>query len=312
MMRNQKHHEQEECARFLREDYENKEQEKIKQLEEEEQRKNRVQELQRERRRLKEEKEKKEKEASRPKAPTSYGASKPKVSGAKRALPDYYGASSSSKPSGVATRTRGKKPTESTPKPSTKPTDSYKSKLRHRRVPGTKEEEKESASKPSYSSKPSKPTNKYNSSSRDAEMADAHVMEEIPAELLNQIYSEDLDQTELEKIQSQEYEAVNKPSHSENPVGERLIGGPMDMEYRNPPRVEPRARHVSPPPIEHSNPDVDMPMPARPEENENEMIQKAIAESLRQNNPRQHPMSKHYYIIHQFMQIISFGMEQKG
>jgi hypothetical protein len=286
-MRNQKFHEQEECAKFIREDYEQKEQEKIKELEEEERRKQRVAEMQKKRRQVKEDKERKEKEENerlraraRPKA-TGVGGAKPasKPSNKGRALPDYY--SKASKPSGVAGRTRAKR---SDPAPVSKPTSSYQPKLRQNRAKWGDREEHKEVKKPAAVSKSKNESNKYSSYSQDVPMADAGVMDEIPAELLNQIYSEDLDHVDANKIQENMY---LDPKPAENkPIGERLV----DFENRHfeapPPRVEPR--RASPPPRE----DMPMPGPSEPQETEQDMIQKAIAESLRNNNPRNHPMRK--------------------
>lgn len=312
MLRNQKYHEKEECAKFLREEYEKKEQEKVKQLEEEERQKDKINELQRKRRQMKEEKERKEKEeqerareAAKPKPkPTGYsGATRSKdLPEKKRALPDYYGGAPASKPSGVASkpsaiagRTRAKeKPVEEKkPVVAAKPLDSYKSKLRNRRgEPTYKEEQKELASKPApIASKRPAGGDKFSSYSRDVEMTDANVLDEIPAELLNQIYSEDLDQHDVESLQSQEYGGLNKPVRVEAPVAERLIGGDMDVDHRRPARVENRPRRVSPPPAQHSNPDHHIGIGGA-EENENELIQKAIAASLQEHNPRRYPMGK--------------------
>lgn len=261
-------------------------------------------ELKRQRRKMKEDKEKaleKAKEQAKPSAASSGTRPKPQVTGSGRALPDYF-KPTAAKPSGVAGRTRAKnQPEPAKPAKPAKPVSHYQPKLRSKmNLPDNREEEKQVSRKPvkpAASSKrqvESKPQNKF-SSHQDVEMQDVGVMDEIPAELLNQIYSEDLDQSEVERIQSQEYGQMNQPpppAPVSVPVPERLIGG-MDEDYRRPQRVEPRRVNRSPPPnIEH-NPDAEM-QPPRAEESENELIQRAIAESLKQNNPRQHPMSKYF------------------
>lgn len=267
------------------------------QLEEDEKRREKQEELKRQRRKMKEDKEKvleKSKEQQKPTAISSSGRPKPQVAGAGRALPDYYGASAV-KSSGVAGRPKARNPPE--PVKPAKPISHYQPKLRSKRnLPEDREEEKQLSSKPVKPAAAvkrkvdSKPQNKF-SSHQDVEMPDVGVMEEIPAELLNQIYSEDLDQSEVERIQNQEYGHINQPPAPVSvPVPERLIGGIEDA-YSRPQRVEPRRVNRSPPPNVQQNPDAEM-QPPRVEENENELLQRVIAESLKQNNPRQHPMSK--------------------
>lgn len=294
MMRNQKYHEQEECARFIREEYEKMEQEKIKKLEEEEKRKERLDEMKKARRKAKEDKEKAKAKPTEPPKPT--GASRvtrSKPTGTGRALPDYFGAPKT-KPSGIAGRTRAKQPTEAS-----KPSSYYKPSDRSRRVKASsKEEEKEPSSM--YRNK-RRNVNKDNKNvgSQDVPMQDANLVDEIPAEVLNQIYSEDLDQNEVEQLQSQEYESQGYESQEQkynppppsNDQPQRLIGGdhPMQDDYRRPPRVEPRVRDFSPPVPSEQNPGG---MGEPPAENENDLIQKAIAASLQDNNPRLNPMGK--------------------
>ena len=131
MLRNQKYHEQEECAKFIREEYEKKEKEKIMEMEEEQRRSDRVMDMQKARRAMKEDKEKAEREKEKAekerkekekrekeridKKPIGSNYSKPvsKPSGSGRALPDYY-SKIKSEPTGVATRSKIKK--ESDPK----------------------------------------------------------------------------------------------------------------------------------------------------------------------------------------------------
>jgi hypothetical protein len=205
-----------------------------------------------------------------------------------RKLPDYFSKAPSSKPSGIAGRTRAAhKPSES------KPTNSYKPSYRPNRVMKTKEEEKLKEEprrpivKPNASRKEVSKPNKY--SSYDVEMQDANVMDEIPPELLNQIYSEDIDQVEVERIQNKEYQELQKPPSMSEGARERLIGG-EDMEVDVRPRYENRRRPSPPPPGMN-------PMPPSTGDNENEYIQKAIEESLKESsNPfaefRSHPMGK--------------------
>jgi len=301
-MRNQKHHEQEECAKILREEYENKEKEKVMKLEEEEKRKQRVADMQKQRRLMKEkEKEKKELEKPKPKPrqynpPSVSSSNKPKPTGSGRALPDYYNSSSSSKPSGVSGRTRSKKTEVKKPSESYNP--SYRS---NRNKPVKKEEEKENKytnPKPVSHARIDKMVKPNKFSSHDASMQDANVMDEIPAELLNQIYSDDMDHHEVQQFQEKEYSDVSEPSRSHMPSSEkdaeRLIGGPedMDVDFRAPAKVEARRRIASPPPSGLNPPSSD------PVESENELLQKAIAESLKQGNEhpfahmRSHPMGK--------------------
>jgi hypothetical protein len=285
VMRNQIHHEQDECAKFLREEYENKEQEKIQEMEEDEKRKRKVEDLQFKRRQMKEEKEKEKIRIDERKKPMSKpsgisGAtrsSKPSESGPKRSLPDYYG---KPKPYGVSTRLREKKV-------EAKPVSSYQPRTRLQKKVDTKEEEKEIRRRPAPRAapkvipKPAPVADKYPSYIQDVEMKDEFDMNEIPAELLNQIYSEDLDQVEVEKFQN------NSPVRVHESVGERLIGGDdMDDDYRRPPRMEPR--RVSPPPRQEPM----IPSQPRPEETDNESLQKAIAASMADNESRQFPMRK--------------------
>lgn len=256
-------------------------------MEEEEKRRQKVEDLQSRRRLMKEEKEKeKMKEDMRNKPmskPSGYSAaprsSKPTESGPKRSLPDYY---TKPKPSGVSTRAQVKK-VEPTP------TSSYQPKARGLRKPlDTKEEEKQSSRKPitkpaskpapraipKQDPRPAPVEHKYSSYTHDVDM------DEIPAELLNQIYSEDLDDVEVKNL--------SKIIQEEPPKAQRLIGADddMDVDYRRPPRVEPR--RVSPPPRQENM----IPPVQRPEENDNELLQKAIAASLADNNPRHFPMGK--------------------
>lgn len=290
-MRNQKYHEKEECARFIREEYEKREEEKIKELEEEEKRRARVEELKKERLRAKAAKEKeKAKPTTKPKPSQGLGGGYHEPSSkVGRKLPDYYAKGPSSMPSGIAGRTRAaQKPSEP------KAPDSYKPSYRPKRAMHTKEEEKakeasrKPVAKPELPKREAPKNNKF--SSYDVDMHDANVMDEIPPELLNQIYSEDIDQVEVERIQNQEYEGFQKPAPIAAGAGERLIGGDeMDVDVR--PRYENR-RRPSPPP-----PDMGQ-MPSSARDNENEMMQKAIEESLKEsNNPfaefRSHPMSKY-------------------
>jgi hypothetical protein len=259
-------------------------------MEEEEKRRVKVEDLQSRRRLMKEEKEKeklKEEMRNKPMSrPSGYSAaprsSKPTESGPKRSLPDYY---AKPKPSGISTRAQAKK-VEPTP------TSSYQPKARGvRKLLDAKEEEKQNSRKPiskpdsnpaprmmpKQAPKPAPVENKYSSYSQDVDMYDN---DEIPAELLNQIYSEDLDDVEVKNL--------SKIVQEEPPRAQRLIGGDddMDVDYRRPPRVEPR--RVSPPPRQENM----MPPVPRPEENDNELLQKAIAASLADNNPRHFPMGK--------------------
>lgn len=286
-MRDQKFHEEDECARIIREEYERKEQEKIKQLEEEEKRKERVAELQRRRRQQKEEKAKPTpKPKVEPRTRAARAAAAPKATGGqKRSLPDYYGKGAGSKPSGIAGRTRKKEAVPS----------SYYKPDRNRRA-GRREEEKEVAkkAKPAPTHKrPARGKPKEKSKSRDVIMEDPNMMNEIPPELLNQIYSEDLDQQDVMKFQNDEYSQGSEPpaalgSEPAPATGpQRLLDENMEVDYARPHREKIRR---SPPP-----PDVrrDMPPPGGNTEAENDLLQAAIAESLKDNNPRQFPMCKY-------------------
>jgi len=293
MMRNQKYHEQEEWAKFIREEYEKEEKERIKALEEEEARKDRVKELQRQRRAKKNipdsskksEALRKNEEAKRnlrqKPAPKNAGPSK-------RDLPSYYkGKEKASKPEGVAGRTRAKK--------SDVPESYYKPSTRSKRTTAAKKEDHKEISKRS------KPTHSYKKPRVeeraprdfpvDSPMVDSDVMNEIPPELLNQIYSEDLDEQAVKDYQAKEYKAPEAP-----PAAERLVDGGMDVDFGRPPprRASPPPRRASPPPRRASPPPPDMsshmPPPASLG-NDNEELQKAIAASLEDNNLRQFPMS---------------------
>jgi len=289
MMRNQIYHEKEECSKFIREDYEKEQNIKIKELEEEENRKNRVKELQRKRREKinKEKQEVERKPKHEVKKPTrSYGVrGQPSNAAPKRNLPDYYGKDGHSKPSGVAGRTRAHKRDGA-------PITFNKPKVRLRRRP-IDEEEKEinQRSKQSTKNKKSKISESGAFSQQtpiDADMPDTNIMEEIPGELLNQIYSEDLDQQDVANIQDKEYNRVEpKPMPPQSSVAERLMDDNMDVDIPSPRRA---VRRPSPPP-----PDMHSVIPPmeRPNENDDAMIQKAIAESLQDNNPRKFPMSKY-------------------
>lgn len=210
-------------------------------------------------------------EKAKPKV--SSGASKPssKPSGGSRQLPSYYGKAPATKPSAIAGRTRASK-NEAT-KPASKASDSYKPSLRSRRGKPSTNEEQKYPSQPQ--AKPVTRSKKPVSYAEDVVMQDANAMDEIPAELLNQIYSEDIDRVEVESLQEKEY---SQPGDSE-PIGERLIDNTEGMHA---PRAE---RRPSPPPA-----DVVPPVPEA--DNEQALIQKAIEESLKQNNLRQHPMRK--------------------
>lgn len=109
-------------------------------------------------------------------------------------------------------------------------------------------------------------------------------MEEIPAELLNQIYSEDLDSAEIERIQQNEWKGPDSHEYKPRKEAERrpqqLIGGDddVDMEDVSPPQYRPvPKRRASPPPMNMNPPGMNS---HELEENENEMLQRVIQESL--------------------------------
>lgn len=283
----------EECSKFIREDYEKEQNIKIKELEEEENRNKRVKELQR-KRREKNEKEKKinERISKKEKKPIrSHGIGGPTNApavGPKRNLPDYYGKGGSSNPSGVAGRTRAKKKDEVSSK-------YYNPKARPKRA-AAQEEIKEV-------SKRTKPTTNYKKTKVseagsnfkpipvDSDMPESNIMEEIPAELLNQIYSEDLDSQDIANIQDKEYNSAQpKPMLPQSNVTQRLMDDNMDVDI--PPPYHRSRKSISPP--------VDMPSAnprgERPNEADEDLIQKAIAESLQDNNLRKFPMSKYLLI----------------
>lgn len=214
---------------------------------------------------------------------------KPKPSGAARALPDYY--SKNSGPSGgVVTRKREKKESEvSVPSSYYKPKRSQDKNLLAKE--DKKEEVKEvkkTVHKPTVStrSKPSEakkvPIKKPISSSHELGPS---VLDEIPAELLNQIYSEDLDEHEVERLQQREFGNAGQPSiNQDKPRAaenrpQRLIGGDVEMEDASYSPV----RRIATPPLRNNNPQRNVAQPAH-DENEDEMIQRAIEESLRAEN----------------------------
>ena len=295
MMRNQKYHEQEEWARFIREEYEKKEKEKIQELEEEEKRKERVKDLQRKRKLKKEENEKAKAKPQRAPLGRAAAAPKPaaKEAAPKRSLPEYYGrGGASSHPTGIAGRTRSNRVKNEVP-------SSYKPARNRRGVKRIGEEEKEVVTKAKVGPVRKKPKHnepKPNYSNEDVVMMDEGAANEIPEELLQQIYNEDLDNAQAMKVQNDEF------SHGDEPqvTGERLIGHNMD-DYSAPHRQN-RNRRPSPPPPDmpssmpppSSGVPGSMPAPGGMEETENEMMQKAIAESLKAGNPRQYPMSKNF------------------
>ena len=298
MLRNQKYHQEDECARFIREDYEKEQQKKIKEAEEEEKRAERVRELQRQRA-----KDKREKAAAqaKPKAPIRAPAKVPrsninaskykpnnKPPGGGRALPDYMNANIGSSSSGTGVSTRSKAKNQSNISSSYKPSmrsgnkRSYgkpKEEVKNEQKPITRSSYKKAAPK---KSKPKVPD-------RDIEMNDPAVMDEIPAELLNQIYSQDLDYVDVERLQNQEYQppAPSNTAPMDNNQPQQLLGGDVDMEFEDqqPEMRPPPRRNRSPPPVSSQNR-----MPEGMEESENELIQKAIAESLKEDGSRMHPM----------------------
>ena len=304
MMRNQKYHEETECAKFLREDFEKEEAKKIKELEEEEKRKDRVNELQKARRAMKEDKEK-AKQTKDTKVSSEAKMEQSKPIKEKRELPKYFAAANKASGSSDLTK-KGKEEPKVGKRPEIKGTDSYKPAYRNKKIkPNESEEQKYQP----ISSKPTKPSalldkkvdkkiDKYVGSKDKKEIKSKETKynnydelqlnkynDDIPVDLLNKIYSEDLDQYDLEKIQNKEYEDQNRPV-SRQP--ERLI---EDVEMEDdfpPPRIQ-KPRNKSPPlrpPIPSIPPTNDI------AESENELIQKAIEESLKQYNPRSNDMSK--------------------
>lgn len=216
----------------------------------------------------------------------------------KRELPSYFASA------GKSTVPKGKKEDPKAKKsvPSKVP-ESYKPSYRSKRTkPNTNEEE--DAKYQQIKSKPSKPAaipdkradkyvgslpkksakpveNKYNNYD---ELQLNQFSDDIPAELLNKIYSEDMDEYDMNKFQSQEYQEQDRPV-SRQP--QRLIEDvEMVDDFIPPPRMENRPRNRSPP----IRPSAAAPTDLR--ENENELIQKAIEESLKQYNPRNSDMSK--------------------
>lgn len=92
MLRNQKFHEQTECAIFIREDHEKDVAEKVKELEEEEKRAERVKEMQKARKQLREDKQKVV-EKPKPAAKNITASSKPMIrptNDKQRVLPGYF------------------------------------------------------------------------------------------------------------------------------------------------------------------------------------------------------------------------------
>lgn len=299
LMRNQKYHEQTECQQFMREDYEKVEREKIKQLEEEEKREAKLQEMQRARRAMKEDKEKfKAKEAEPKPKPKPVAERHIPPPSNERVLPSYL-KGPSDKSNAVKPKPREAAPISSSYKPA------YRSKLAKQPA---KEEAKEKLGAPKIktSSKPevrkerseAKPslvqpksslvqsklsagqqkpsTLKSKAASHNVPPAYyENISDEIPVELLNQIYAEDLDQMEVERIQNKEYEAQHKPPSR---VAQRLIDDDVDMRDAY---EMPRPRQVSPP---IRRPPPPNPVGAHVDDNEDEMIQRAIAESLKGND----------------------------
>ena len=289
MMRNQKYHEQEECAKFIREDYEKEQQKKIKELEEEEKRTNRVKEMQAKRRKMREDQNKaaaQPKPSAQPKT-SSKPATKPP--GGARALPSYFEKSSmkSSKPTGVSTRAKTGAKKEA-------PVVSKRPGLRNRdKKPINKQKEEAKMSHGGGVSKaPAKKTKLRDTKPTKAAdpfvVQDPNIMNEIPAELLNQIYSEDLDSADIERIQQQEYGASKKQPRMAPPAIDnqphQLLGPDADMEDLSQPeyRYGGSNRSMSPP--------APVPGPSDVTESENDLLQRAIQESLKQGNPRAHPM----------------------
>lgn len=229
-----------------------------------------MRELQRKRREKKKEEEKKERGVKR----EVKGMGVKKEKGGKRSLPGYYGAKGGR--SGVSGRTRAKKSDNVAP-------SYYQPKTGSKRTAASrKEDEKEveRRSKPAPSHKKTKAGAKAaKKSSHDSHMVDVNVVDEIPPELLNDIYRQDLDENAVKDLQSQEYSQPEQPR-----AGERLVDENMDVDFARPP-----PRRPSPPPPDMRG---DMPRPGSAMQTDEDMLQKAIQDSLRDNNPRQIPMSE--------------------
>lgn len=294
MMRNQKYHEETEWAKFLREEFEKEEAKKIKELEEEEKRKEKVNEMQKARRMMKEDKEKAKILKEVPK-PTPVVANP--VVKEKRVLPSYIGNGTKSNQSKV----QKEEPKPKKPAP-TKASEGYKPSYRSKK---TKPNEDEDAKYQKSDPKPTKPSaissskaDKYVGSfpkesikPKDTKYKNYDELQlnqyndDLPAELLNKIYSEDMDDYEFQKLQSKEYEDQNRPV-SRQP--QRLIEEDVEMidEFSAPRRMENRPRNRSPPIRPPAAASTEL------EQNENELLQKAIEESLKQYNPRFDEMGK--------------------
>ena len=245
---------------------------------------------------MKEDKEKAERAKPKPVAkpiikgsvkPIAKDSEKPKAAAPSRALPSYFDKKPG--PSGVSTRAKAKKEVEE-PVPS-----SYYKPARNRdKKPAEKEKEeakevRRNVYKPVTGLKrpkleDTKEKDKNKKPKADSKYSDYNPIDEIPAELLNQIYSEDLDEHEIERIQQKEFGedrhrgAEVKPRQGENRP-HRLIGGDVEMEDAFDSPIE---RRVTPPLIS-SNPPRPV-LPANNDETENEMLQRAIEESLKGRN----------------------------